>query len=226
MFAMQRRPKLKSVLLWAALAGLTAVVWSGAVIRKAARGRTYSDVSAIPYRRVGLLLGCVERLPNGRSNLYFAYRVAAAAGLLKAHKVDYLIVSGDNHVAGYDEPTDMKAALVRAGVPAERIYCDYAGFRTLDSIVRARKVFGQASVTIISQEFHNQRAIYIARHQGLDAIGFNAAGVRARRSLRTMVREQFARVKTVLDVNLLRTGPKFLGPRIEIGDGSTPQDAG
>ena len=111
----------------------------------------------------------------------------------------------------------MKRELMDAGVPADRIYCDYAGFRTLDSVVRVMEVFGQNRVTIISQKFHNQRAIYIARHEGIDAIGFNARDVDTYNSLRTRVREQFARVKTVLDVCLLKTRPKFTGSQIWIG---------
>lgn len=212
------RRKLRIVLALTASLSLLALLCAGPLIRKSSRGRTYADVSSIPYRKVGLLLGCSQRLADGRANLFFAYRVTAAARLFQAHKVDYLIVSGDNHVAGYDEPTDMKRALVRAGVPAERIYCDFAGFRTLDSIVRAREIFGQTNLTVVSQEFHNQRAIYIARHKGIDALGFNAREVDAFNSAGTRIREQFARVKTVLDVYLFRTRPKFLGPRVEIGD--------
>ena len=208
--------KLKIALTLIALLSLLALLGAGPLIRKAARGRTYADVSSIPYRKVGLLLGCSQHLADGRDNLFFAYRVTAAARLFHAHKVDYLIVSGDNHVAGYDEPSDMKRALVRAGVPAERVFCDFAGFRTLDSIVRAREIFGQTSLTVVSQEFHNQRAIYIARHRVIDALGFNAREVDAFNSARTRIREQFARVKTVLDVCLFRTRPKFLGPKVEI----------
>lgn len=197
--------------------GLLAVIGSGAAIRAAAKGKTFSSVSAIPHRPIGLLLGCSQYLSDGRTNLFFAHRVAAAAQLIKARKVDYLIVSGDNHTVGYDESTAMKAALVAEGVPTNKIYCDFAGFRTLDSIVRAKAVFGQPSITVISQEFHNQRAIYIARHAGIDAIGFNAREVDAYNSFKTMVREQFARIRTVLDVCLLGARPKFLGPHIEIG---------
>jgi SanA protein len=202
---------------WLAGAGVLAVVAAGAEIRLAAKGRTYSTVEEIPHRRVGLVLGCSRTLPDGRRNLYFITRMNAAAGLFKAGKVDYLIVSGDNHVRGYDEPTDMKQALADAGVPTNGVYCDYAGFRTLDSVVRAKEVFGQAHVTVISQQFHNERAIYIAGRRGVDAIGYNAEDVRSIHRLRTMFREQLARVKTVLDVSLLRTRPKFLGPRVEVG---------
>jgi SanA protein len=107
-------------------------------------------------------------------------------------------------------------------VPAARIYCDYAGFRTLDSVVRAREVFGQAEITIVSQAFHNRRAIFIARHRGVDAIGFNAQEVDAYNSFRTLCREQAARVGTLLDVLVFHTQPRFLGPRVPIGE-SSPQ---
>lgn len=197
---------------------LAAVLGAGALIRNAAKGRTFSDVSAIPHRKTGLLLGCSRRLSNGTANPYFNYRVAAAAQLFKARKADYLIVSGDNHRAGYDEATDMKEAVIAAGVPADRVYCDFAGFRTFDSVVRAREVFGQTNIIVVSQKFHNERAIYIAAHKDIDAIGYNAIDVKSYQNFRTMVREQFARVRTVLDVCLLRTRPKFLGPRIELGD--------
>ena len=211
--------KIRTLFVVGILLSLISILYAGSAIGKAAKGRTYEDASTIPYRRVGLLLGCSQRLPDGRRNLFFSTRTTAAAKLFKAHKVDYLIVSGDNHVAGYDESTDMKMALAKAGVPSERIYCDYAGFRTLDSVVRANKIFGQTNVTVISQEFHNQRAIYIARHKGIDAIGFNAADMDSYNGFRTRFRELFARVKTVLDVRVFRTRPKFLGSPIEIGHG-------
>lgn len=196
---------------------LLAVAGAGLTIRTAAKGRTYSDAAAIPHRRVGLVLGCARTLADGRRNLFFQTRMAAAVRLFEAGGVDHLIVSGDNHIAGYDEPTDMRRALIAAGVPADRVYCDYAGFRTLDSVVRAREVFGQTNLTVISQRFHNERAIYIAARRGVDAIGYNAVDVDPAHSLRTRLREQGARVKTVMDVTLLRTRPKFFGPRIDIG---------
>ena len=210
--------KLKVIVLSGLVLGTAAIIGAGKVIKENAAGRTYSDVSLVPYRKVGVLLGCSRHLSSGKNNLFFTTRTAAAAQLIKTHRVDYLIVSGDNHVAGYDEATDMKHELMEAGVPADRIYCDYAGFRTLDSVVRAKEVFGQDRVTIISQEFHNQRAIYIAGHEGIDAVGFNARDVDTYNSLRTRVREQFARVKTVLDVCLLKTRPKFTGPQIHVGE--------
>jgi len=186
------------------------------VIAGAAKGRTYSDASLVPHRHVGLVLGCPKRVSGGWSNPYFENRIAAATDLYRRGKIDYLVVSGDNHVQGYDEPTDMKNALVDKGVPADRIYLDYAGFRTLDSVVRVKEIFGQDRVTIVSQEFHNQRAIFLADHHGIDAIGFNAPEVALRFGLKTVCREQFAKVKAVFDVYLLHKQPHFLGQKIAI----------
>ena len=212
---MMRRALL--ALLAAATFAAVSIVSATALINRAASGRTYSDVRLIPHRHVGLLLGCVKLLPGGWPNPFFGNRIEAAAELYRAGKVDYLLVSGDNHVHSYDESSDMKTSLMGAGVPSERIYCDYAGFRTLDSVVRAHDVFGQSEVTVISQEFHNRRAIFIARHRGLDAIGFNASDVSAYYSLKTHCREQLAKVDTVLDVYVLRRHPKFLGPKVRLG---------
>jgi len=186
-------------------------------VEEAARGRTFDAVEEIPTHEVALVLGCARHLPDGRTNLFFQRRMAAAAALFQAGKARYLIVSGDNHRRGYDEPTDMKEELVRRGVPESRIYCDYAGFRTLDSVVRAKKIFGQTQIIIVSQEFHNQRAIYIARQNGMDVVGFNAAEVHGPGGLRTKLREELARVKTVLDV-LAGTSPRFLGDPVRIGE--------
>jgi SanA protein len=187
------------------------------LVNREARGRTYADVKRIPHRRVGLVLGCSQYVERRWENPFYTNRIAAAASLYRASKVDYLIVSGDNHRAGYDEPSDMKLSLIRAGVPAERIYCDYAGFRTLDSVVRVQQVFGQQSVTIVSQAFHNRRAIFLARSRGIDAIGFNAADVDATSGFSTRVREQISKVGAVLDAYLLHRHPKFLGPKVVVG---------
>jgi SanA protein len=126
---------------------------------------------------VALVLGCSPTVGGGYTNPFFATRIQAAAELFRLGKVDYLLVSGDNRRRDYDEPSAMKEALVAAGVPQNRIYCDYAGRRTLDSVVRAGDVFGQGNIIVVSQEFHNQRAIFIAQHRGIDAIGFNAPDV-------------------------------------------------
>lgn len=197
-----------------AILGVLWVTAASLMVISAARGRTYSDPAAIPARHVGLVLGCSRFLGDGRRNSFFDNRIQAAARLFGAGKVRYLVVSGDNHVRGYDEPKDMKDSLVQAGVPAERVYCDYAGFRTMDSIVRAREIFGQTAITVISQEFHNQRAIFIAQHRGVDAIAFNAAEVDAYNSFKTKCRELIARANMLLDLFVFHREPKFLGEKI------------
>jgi SanA protein len=198
---------------------LIAFVWdlgASAVLSSGAKGRLYSDPAHTPYRRVALVLGCAEKIGGGYSNPFFENRINAAAGLYQAQKVDYFIVSGDNHIAAYDEPTAMKEHLIEAGVPANHIFCDYAGFHTVDSIIRANKVFGQTSITIISQRFHNERAIFLARHHGIDAIGFNAQDVGGVHSYSTYCRDQASKMITLLDVFVLNRKPRFLGPRITI----------
>lgn len=177
----------------------------------------YTDVNSIPTRKVGLVLGASKKTSRGTNNLYFTYRIQAAFELFKAKKVQYLLLSGDNHVKGYDEPSDMKEALIALGVPDSCIVLDYAGFRTLDSVVRSNEVFGEDSITIISQEFHNQRALFIANKNNINAIGYNSKEVNKNYSFKTRFREYFARVKCVLDIYILYTSPKFLGDKIKIG---------
>lgn len=187
------------------------------MVRRAASGRLYTSTADIPHRQVGLVLGCKKDLGGGAPNPFFESRLRAAKDLFTAGKVDYLLISGDNHTKGYDEVTDMRDGLLSAGIPANRIYCDCAGFRTLDSMARAHEVFGLNEVTVISQEFHNQRAIFLASHEGLDAIGYNAQDEDLGDVSGTHRRERFARVKAVLDIYLLRTKPHFLGPKVAIG---------
>lgn len=182
-----------------------------------ARHYTYDDVDAVPYNRVALVLGTSKYLIGGSPNHYFKYRIKAAAELYNSGKVDYILVSGDNATVQYNEPRQMRRALIQAGIPASAIYSDYAGFRTLDSIVRAKEVFGQARFTVVSQAFHNERAIFIARHFGIDAVGFNAVDPSAYQGIRTRVREVFARLMGLLDLYVLDKGPKFLGEPIVIG---------
>lgn len=182
-----------------------------------ARHYTYDDVDAVPYNRVALVLGTSKYLIGGNPNHYFNYRIKAAAELYNNGKVDYILVSGDNATVQYNEPRQMRRALIQAGIPASAIYSDYAGFRTLDSIVRAKEVFGQARFTVVSQAFHNERAIFIARHFGIDAVGFNAIDPSAYQGIRTRVREVFARLMGLLDLYVLDKGPKFLGEPIIIG---------
>jgi SanA protein len=203
-------------ILWLGVACLALIAMCDIAVRATAHGRTYDNVEDIPHNRVGLLLGTNATTPRGTHNFYYTFRINAAAELFHAGKVDYILVSGDNHSKQYDEPTMMRDSLVLHGVPADRIVLDYAGFRTLDSVVRAKEVFEQNSFTIISQEFHNARALVQARHYNIDAIAYNAHDVAHRGPwLKVQCRERLARVKLYLD---LFTGkqPKFLGERINI----------
>ncbi len=184
-------------------------------IEKNAENKTYSDVSNIPKNNVGLVLGTAKTLKNGRTNLYFTYRIDATIELYKKGKIAFVLVSGDNGNTQYDEPTDFKNELIKGGIPPNRIFLDYAGFRTLDSVIRAKEIFGQTSVTIISQKFHNERALYLAEKNGISAIGFNARDVTGRYGFKTRIREYFARTKAYFDV-IFGVQPKFLGKKIEI----------
>jgi len=190
-----------------------------------AHGATYDRIDDLPVRYAGVVMGCVKKVGQ-YDNEFFTKRVEAAAKLYQAGKVRYLIVSGDNHNHGYDEPTDLKAALVAKGVPAEKIYCDYAGLRTLDSVVRAKVIFDQPDYIVISQRFQNERAVYIAKRQGMeDVVGFNAPDPHAEFMTKMYLRELFARVRAVLDVEFLHTQPKFLGSRVFMGEKTPPIDA-
>ncbi|MGY0407292.1 MAG: SanA/YdcF family protein [Polaribacter sp.] len=184
-------------------------------IEKNAANKTFSNASKIKKNKVGLVLGTSKILKNGRINLYFKYRINATVELYKKGKIDFVLVSGDNGNKNYDEPTDFKKELIKKGIPANRIFLDYAGFRTLDSVVRAKEIFGQISITIISQKFHNERAIYLAEKNGISAIGFNARDLSGKYGLKTRVREYFARTKAYLDI-MFGVEPKFLGNKVEI----------
>lgn len=171
------------------------------IVTKNAEGRVYDSVDSIPYREVALVLGTNPNTRiTGRKNLYFKYRIEKAAELYKAGKVKTLLLSGDNSIIDYNEPQAMKDSLVAHGVPADAIVLDYAGFRTLDSVVRCKSVFGYDSITIVSQYFHNERAIYIADCRGLNAIAINAKdGKIWKYPPRRIIREWISRVKLFVD---------------------------
>ena len=187
------------------------VIICNVVVKQQAKGKMYSEVSEVPYRKVGLVLGTVPYV-NGHSNRYYQYRMDAAAALYFANKVSYLLLSGDNHVSHYNEPESMRQSLIERGVPDSVIYLDCAGFRTFDSMVRAKKVFAQDSVTVVSQQWHAERAIYIAGHYDLDAIAFCAKDYTGGRKvyLKNHLREALAKVKVILDL-MVNKQPHFLG---------------
>src|SRR5581483_1949925 len=210
----------KRKIILATLAALLVAVllltwWCNKTITDNAKNKLYSNVNNIPYNKVGLLLGTSKFNGHGYDNYFYTYRIQAAAELIQKKKIKYLIISGDNSTKDYNEPATMKADLVKAGVDSTIIYLDYAGFRTFDSIKRAKEIFGQDSITIISQQFHNERAIYLATKEGMTAIGYNAKDIGAAHGFKTHLREKLARVKVFADY-LFGTKPKFLGEKINI----------
>ena len=185
------------------------------IIENASLNRTYWNLKNVPKNKVGIVLGTSNRLVGGGSNPYYTFRIKATLDLFKAGKIDFVLVSGDNSSQYYNEPTVFQKDLIKGGIPREKIFLDYAGFRTLDSMVRAKYIFGLDSVTVISQKFHNERAIYIAEQKGLYAIGYNAEDLAIKHGLKVQIREYFARVKVFIDL-ALNTQPKFFGEKIEI----------
>jgi len=207
--------KIKKPLLYLVLLTTVLMFLANHIIMVNAKGKSFSNISLVPVNKVGLVLGTIKTLKNGKVNSYFQHRIEATYALYTTGKIEFVLVSGDNGNSLYDEPTDMRNELIKKGIPENRIFLDYAGFRTLDSVVRAKEVFGLKSVTIISQKFHNERAIYLAEKRGIEAVGFNAIDVVGRYGIKTKIREYFARVKVFVDL-LLNVEPKFLGDHIEI----------
>ncbi len=189
--------------------------WCNHLVISSTRSQVYSNIDSVPFRKVGIILG-TNKSWHGEENPFFKYRIDAAVALFKAGKIKHIIVSGDNHLSYYDESKDMEKELVKAGVPDSCITPDYAGFRTFDSMVRCLLVFGQDSVTVISQEAHNERAVYIANYYKMHAVAFNARNPSARFSLYTNIREYFAKCKAVIDLYILHASPHFLGPKVKI----------
>lgn len=191
------------------------IIISNYSIEKYSENKTFSDLEIIKKNKVGLVLGTSKVLNNGMINLYFTFRINATVQLYNNGKIDFILISGDNGNKDYDEPTDFKNELIKKGIPEDKIFLDFAGFRTLDSVIRSREIFGQKSITIISQQFHNERAIYLAEKNGINAIGFNAKDVSGKYGMKVQIREYLARTKVFIDI-LFGIKPKFLGDKIEI----------
>ncbi|GAB3552083.1 SanA/YdcF family protein [Spirosoma fluminis] len=172
------------------------------------RDQIYFDIQELPTNDVGLVLGTSKFVRTGKENLFFRYRMEATARLWKEGKVKYLILSGNNDSEYYNEPVDMQRALIKLGVPQSVMTLDYAGYRTFDSVVRCKDVFNQEKITIISQNFHNARALYIGNHEGIEAIAFAAQDVPDGYSFRTLIREYLARPYALLDVYIIRPQPE------------------
>jgi SanA protein len=186
-------------------------------VKVSTASKVYEKIEDVGEFTAALVLGTSPRLANGRNNAYFYYRIDAAEELYKSGKVKFIIVSGDNGNVNYNEPEEMKKELVSRGIPSEIIFCDYAGFRTLDSVIRAKAIFGQEKIVIVSQKFHCERAVFIARRNGIDAYGYCATDVYKYYGFKTQVREVFARVKVFYDL-MFGVEPKFYGEKVELNN--------
>ncbi|SDL54964.1 SanA protein [Chryseobacterium taihuense] len=197
------------------VAGFIFVVFANYSIKKSTEAFLYDNTSKIPQTKTAMLLGTSKTLSNGYPNAYFTNRIKAAADLYKSGKIKYIIVSGDNSRKDYNEPEDMQQALMQQGIPQDKIFLDFAGFRTLDSVVRAKEIFGQKQLIIISQKFHNERAVFLARKNNIEAYGYNAENVNKYAGLKTNLREYLAKSKAYWDL-LFGIEPKFGGDKVLI----------
>lgn len=199
--------------LYCLILGALAIAACYAWISARSNGHIYDNIQQLPGTKVALVLGTNKYLRGGGKNEYYQNRIEAAAKLYHAGKVSYFVVSGDNRKNNYNEPKQMQADLIAAGIPVARIQPDYAGFRTLDSVLRMEKVFGHRDYLIISQRFHNQRAVFLARAHGQNPIAFDAANPQTQNMTKVITREFLARVKAALDL-LTNKQAKFYGDKI------------
>lgn len=207
---------LKRFVLWTALSVVLIIGGCNIWIVKSTQEKVYSDLELLPDHRMALVLGTSHRSAGGGPNPFFQKRIEMAAMLYSMGKIDHFILSGDNSTRYYNEPVEMKKALIRQGVPASAITLDYAGLRTLDSVVRSKKVFGQNKITIITQPFHSYRALFISRYYDMDAVAMVADDPELDKTFKVRLREYLARTKAVLDLYVFKTDPRFLGEKEEI----------
>lgn len=174
----------------------------------------YDELQTLPSRQVGVVLGTAKYYRTGVINQYYLFRIQGALNAYNSGKISYLLLSGDNALQSYNEPMTMRRDLIAAGVPPADIVLDYAGFRTLDSIVRTRKVFDTNDFTIITQRFHCERALFIAQHLGIQAQCYAVPSPKNMMTVR--LREFGARLGALFDLYILKREPRFLGPQIPI----------
>lgn len=186
-------------------------------------GELYTNWAALPENEVGLVLGTSPFTREGAPNPHFAGRIAAAVELYQLGRVKHLIVSGANPDASYNEPRRMWQALTAAGVPAQAITMDFAGLRTFDSMARAKLVFGLTRFTVITQDYHAYRALFIGRKLGMSPVAYAPAGESSGPAFRPYMRELAARVWAILDLYLLDTAPRFVGEPVPLPEAAPLQ---
>jgi len=182
-------------------------------IHKTSSWHIFSSLDNLPLHNVWMVFGTSKYTPDGRQNLYFLYRINAVLSLRKAKKITYILVSGDNWRQWYNEPEMFRDALVEQWIPANRIVLDYAGFSTLDSVVRANKVFNVSSMLVISQEWQVRRAITICQAYTIVCDAYLAQDLPISWSLRIHLREVLARVKVLGDLYIWHAKPTYLGEK-------------
>lgn len=207
---------IKKVLKWALIAAglvfcvlLASNIW----VVKSTEEAVFTNFNDVPGATVALVLGTSNKLTNGLPNPFFNSRIATAATLYKEGKVTHFILSGDNRTIYYNEPFEMRKALLKWGVPDSVITLDYAGLRTLDSIVRCKEIFGQDKIIIITQPFHSYRALFISHYYNMDAVAIIAQEPIEEAAFKVYFREYFARTKAILDLYILKTAPHHLGEK-------------
>jgi SanA protein len=178
--------------------------------------KVFSDLSKLPNHRVALVLGTSHKSVGGGPNPFFEFRIKIAGELYRLGKIDHFILSGDNSTPFYNEPIEMKKALIKEGVPPSAITLDYAGLRTLDSVVRSQAIFGQDKITIITQSFHSYRALFISDFYHIDAVAMVAEDPELDRTFKVRLREYLARTKAVLDLYIFNTAPRHMGEKEKI----------
>lgn len=205
--------KILRILIIISSALLLLIISGNLLVVNSASKQVYNSLDEIPPKNIGLVLGTSRYLQNGNRNMYFYNRIFAAVDLYKKGKIKHILLSGDNRTIYYNEPRDMYNVLREMGIPKDAITLDYAGLRTLDSVIRCKEIFGQTSITIITQKFHSYRAAYIANAHGLKANCYVADNPDYSNTKKVVYREYFARIKAIIDINLLKAKPRFLGEK-------------
>lgn len=202
---------IKSII-WGFLMGLLFILVTNIWVVTSTKDQVYTD-HTIPENKVALVLGTSKRTSDGGSNRFFKERMSAAADLYSKNKIRHILVSGDNSSKYYNEPRDMLAALGDLEIPEKDVSLDFAGFRTLDSVIRSKEVFGQDSITIVTQQFHCYRSLFIANKFDIQAIAYSAdkdGSVGFNLALREVLARSFA----VADLYIFKRKPKYLGKKI------------
>jgi len=205
--------RLRTMLIALPLLALLLICCANWWVIKSTEDKVLTDINLLNGRSVALVLGTSNKLRNGSANPFFENRIKAAAELYREGKVIHFILSGDNRSKYYNEPNEMKKALVLLGVPDSAITLDRAGLRTLDSIVRSKEIFGQDKITIITQPFYSYRALFISNFYNIDAVALVTQESTNEAPFKVYIREYFARTKAVLDLYILNTAPRHLGEK-------------